>query len=410
MIPRVGIELEYMIVDRGTLDVRPIADELLRARAGELTGEVEVGSYCWSNELVLHVVELKTNGPVDTLAGVAEGFQRQVGQIDDLLGRWNARLMPAAMHPWMDPLRETRIWPHDNAEIYAAFDRIFGCRGHGWSNLQSMHLNFPFESDDDFGRLHAAIRLVLPILPALAASSPVMDGRLTGRLDNRVDVYRTNCARIPSVTGHVIPEPVFTPAEYQDRILGRIYDDLRGHDPDGILRHEWVNARGAIARFERNTIEIRLIDMQECPAADIAIAALVWASLEALMEERWASLAQQRGLGVEPLEQILSGTLGDSRQNPFTIRNEAFLACFGRSGTPETPAALWRRIAMQLLPDILRTWGHTLTTGIEAVLLRQNGPLASRIVQRLDGDSSRASLRRTYGALADCLAAGKMIG
>src|SRR5262245_3705629 len=101
-----------MIVDRDTLDVKPIADQLLAAQAGKTVEEVEVGSFCWSNELVLHVVEVKTNGPVSSLDGVAEGFHQQVLRINELLARWNACLMPTAMHPWMNPTRETHIWPH----------------------------------------------------------------------------------------------------------------------------------------------------------------------------------------------------------------------------------------------------------------------------------------------------------
>ena len=88
--------------------------------------------------------------------------------------------MPTGMHPWMDPAREFELWPHGDREIYAAFDRIFDCRGHGWANLQSMHLNLPFADDDEFGRLHAAIRALLPLLPALAASSPFADGHARG--------------------------------------------------------------------------------------------------------------------------------------------------------------------------------------------------------------------------------------
>ena len=61
-----------------------------------------------------------------------------------------------------------------------AFDRIFSCQGHGWANLQSMHINLPFADDAEFGRLHAAIRFLLPLLPGLTASSPVMDGAVTG--------------------------------------------------------------------------------------------------------------------------------------------------------------------------------------------------------------------------------------
>src|SRR5690606_30349750 len=126
--------------------------------------------------------------------------------------------------------------------------RIFDCRGHGWANLQSVHLNLPFANDDQFGRLHAAIRLLLPLLPALAASSPLIESRRSGLLDTRLDVYRSNAARIPSVSGQVIPEPVYTRSDYDREILQRMYRDVAPFDPDGTLQHEWLNARGAIAR------------------------------------------------------------------------------------------------------------------------------------------------------------------
>ena len=77
-----------------------------------------------------------------------------------------ARLLPTAMHPWMDPDRDLRLWPHEASAVYEAFNRIFSCRGHGWANLQSAHINLPFANDEEFGRLHAAIRAVLPIIPA----------------------------------------------------------------------------------------------------------------------------------------------------------------------------------------------------------------------------------------------------
>ena len=67
-----GIELEYMIVNRDTLDVLPIADELLKTVVGSYTNDYEKEGICWSNELALHVVELKTCGPVDTLAETAD--------------------------------------------------------------------------------------------------------------------------------------------------------------------------------------------------------------------------------------------------------------------------------------------------------------------------------------------------
>jgi hypothetical protein len=50
-----GVELEYMIVDRDTLAVKPIADELLKYELGRYDSDFENGMVTWSNELVLHV-------------------------------------------------------------------------------------------------------------------------------------------------------------------------------------------------------------------------------------------------------------------------------------------------------------------------------------------------------------------
>jgi len=279
-----GIELEYMIVDRDTLDIRPIADELLRAPDGSWATDRERGAFGWSNELAAHLVEVKSNDPRQPMSSLPDGFAGEVAEINGSLSRAGALLLPGAIHPWMDPKAETRLWPHEYAEIYQSYDRIFGCRRHGWANLQSMHVNLPFSGDQEFARLHAVIRLLLPILPALAASSPIAEGSPTGWLDYRLECYRTNSERIPSMTGLVIPEPVSSEAEYRERILEPMYQAIAPFDPEGVLQDEWLNSRGAIARFDRDAIEIRVIDTQECPRADIAIAAAAVAVLRAWYE------------------------------------------------------------------------------------------------------------------------------
>src|SRR5699024_9666163 len=139
-----GIELEYMIVDRQTLAVRPLADILLRQASRESVNEIARDGLAWSNELVAHVVELKTDGPAAALTGLGPLFGRDVAEINARLAPEGAMLLPTAMHPLFDPAVETRLWPHGQNEIYAAYARIFTCRGHGWSNLQSMHINLPF--------------------------------------------------------------------------------------------------------------------------------------------------------------------------------------------------------------------------------------------------------------------------
>ena len=39
-----------------------------------------------------------------------------------------------------------------------------------------------------------------------------------------------------------------------------MYRQIAPLDPDHVVQYEWLNSRGAIARFDRNAIEIRVID------------------------------------------------------------------------------------------------------------------------------------------------------
>jgi len=38
--------------------------------------------------------------------------------------QWNAMLMPSAAHPWMNPLTETKLWPHDSNEVYDIYNKF----------------------------------------------------------------------------------------------------------------------------------------------------------------------------------------------------------------------------------------------------------------------------------------------
>ncbi|MCA9067819.1 MAG: hypothetical protein KDA84_02790 [Planctomycetaceae bacterium] len=401
-----GVELEYMIVDRDTLDVRPITDKVLEDVAGERVSDVEFDGIGWSNELALHVIELKTNGPAESLTGLADAFHENIARVNELLNRHRARLMPTGMHPWMDPLRELKLWPHDYKEVYAAYHRIFDCQGHGWANLQSVHLNLPFADDAEFGRLHAAIRLLLPILPALAASSPIIEGQPTEWLDTRLEVYRTNAKRIPSIIGRVIPEPVFTQTDYDEQIFQPMYRDIAASDPEGLLQQEFLNSRGAIARFSRNAIEIRVLDVQECPNADVAICAFIVEVLKLLTAERWTSLADQQAWEVGPLESLFLASIRDGQKTP--VNDPDYLALFGLDETCScTLRHLWRHL-FHIVCEESPTFREQFSETIQHVITQ--GTLAARIVSALDGDSSPARLKDVYRELCDCLGENRQFG
>ncbi len=399
----VGLELEYMIVDRETLNVRPVCDELFRRATGQATSEVEpdgpTGQVSWSNELTLHVVELKTQRPAKSLDHLDEYFQTSVQRINGLLDPLGCELLPTAMHPWMDPARETKLWPHECNEIYRTYDRIFGCRGHGWGNLQSTHINLPFANDEEFGRLHAALRLILPLLPALAASSPIADGANTPHICHRMQVYRTNSDRVPMMAGLVVPEPIFTRREYERDILGKLYDDLSPFDPEGILRHEFANARGAMARFDRGAIEIRVLDIQECPLADVALAALIIEVVRALVDERWSDYAGQCAVATAALHAVLLDIIRDGEL--AQVRERSLLAALGVERGSCTAAELWKMLLDQVMPEVA-----TLTPVLRRMLAA--GTLATRIRRSLASVPTHADLRERYAELAQCLQRGEL--
>lgn len=388
-----GVEIEYAIVDAGTLDIAPVADRLLDAVGGAEDMDVVRGNAAWSNELALHVIEVKTNGPAPDLLEARTALRREVDALHELLHAWNARLLPGGMHPWMDPEKETRLWPHQNNQIYSTFDRIFDCKGHGWSNLQSTHINFPFSSPEEFAALHAACRFVLPLLPALAASSPFYASARAPHLDQRLAQYRTNCARIPSITGAIVPEPVYTEEEYR-ALLESIYRDLAPHDPAGILAEEWVNARGCIARFDRGAIEIRVLDSQECPEQDFAVVFLVtelvkalshgeFAPVDSLMAWDQRKLARQLDLAIESADEA-------------AVADPGYAAVLGASQA-QTLGAVWRQVVRHLVPE----------QSVFAPALRlivEEGSLARRL-RRAHGEvkPTRQTLRPIYERLCDCL-------
>lgn len=390
-----GVELEYMIVDRKTLSVKPIADELIKDVTGDYVSDVDRSPIGWSNELVSHVIELKTNGPARSLDGLAEAFHQEVRDINARLKPMGAMLMPTGAHPFMDPAAETVIWPHEYNEVYELYNRIFDCRGHGWSNLQSLHLNLPFANDEEFGRLHAAIRLVLPLIPALCASTPIIDGALTGFADTRLEYYRHNQVKMPSLGGKIIPEPVFSQQEYHDAIFAPIIRDVKPFDTNGVLDYHFLNSRGAIARFDRMAIEIRLIDIQECPKADIAITDLIVQVLKALTFERWATTAKQQRWMCDPLAGLLLTTIRHGSKAEMEI--PGYNAMFGLTGDIVRPWQLWQYFFQTLQSELLPE---------SVVVLQQiidRGNLSDRIFQLLPEYPDKKEIDSVYLRLTKSL-------
>ncbi len=394
-----GIELEYMLVNRNSMKVAPVVDKLIEAKTGEITSDVDNGIIEWSNELVAHVVELKTNGPTADLETLDELFAENIKEINNLLIPLDSTLWPTASHPLMDPASEMKLWEHSYSKIYALYNRIFDCRGHGWSNVQSMHLNLPFFDDTEFEKLHAAVRIILPIIPALSASSPFFDGKFTGFKDSRMEVYKTNQKEIPQMTGKVIPEQVFSKDEYYSRIFEPINKAIKPYDTENILDHHFLNSRGAIARFDRNAIEIRVIDLQECPKADVSIAVLIIEVLKLLVSEEWVSLEDQKSWHEEDLFKIFNTAIKDAEATQ--ISDLRYLSIFDIEEACNA-GKIWQKLYERVKKGISAKHQSTL----EFIL--ENGSLSSRILKAAGNDPSEPKLKAVYSRLGECLAENRL--
>jgi carboxylate-amine ligase len=395
----VGLELEYPVVD-GDLIPRCLVAPAFHRFHGRPTSDIEFDNVGFSNELAAHVFEIKTIAPERTLDRaervLVPGLRRFAALLRDAFG---ARLLPTGMHPFMRP-EETQLWPRAGRRIYRTYDRIFGIRGHGWLNVQASHVNLPFGTEAETVAMHNAIACLLPYLPALAASSPIYEGRIGPCVDNRLAFYRTNQRRVPQVTAEVIPEFVGSFREYRSRILTPIYRALDPIPGGAVIQHEWVNSRGAIVRFMRRAIEIRVLDVQECIRADVAIAVFVRGAL------RW--MVEQIRSGAMPLppHRALVADLGR------TIRDGGG----ARVAAPHVPSrgSGRRRTARHVLETLLEEAASRIAAPERPYLpliaerLRR-GNLSERIAAAVrrqaprSGARQRAAIRGVYEDLSECL-------
>ena len=408
---RFGVEMEFMIVDRDTLQVLPRADVPLgKDKDGNQLSDVEYDDIGLSNELVSHVLEFKCAHPKSTFDGLGKRFFHEIRRANKKLEKINAMLLPSAAHPFMDPA-EMQLWPYDCNDIYQTYDRIFNCKGHGWANLQSTHLNLSFDGDDEFGELHAAIRLLLPLIPAIAASSPYLDGKYTGFKDARIEVYRHNQDKVPEIAGLVIPEKAYSYDEYNREIFDKVKKAIAPYDTEHLLNHFFLNSRGAIARFDRGAIEIRLVDIQECPNADIAIVEMEIATLKAIASGKLAngnaphSMNEYReflrNFDTERLASLLAATTRDAED--AVIDWPEFLAVFGMEGKC-TAGDLWKHVFDTVKGDLTEVSYNVM----EQMLAR--GTLSSALYRALGDTPSRESFVTEYKKLANCLAHNRLYG
>jgi hypothetical protein len=159
-----------------------------------------------------------------------------------------------------------------------------------------------------------------------------------------------------------------------------------------------VNARGAIARFDRMAIEIRVLDVQETPYMDVAYAALIVEVLKLLCAEQWADRATLDAWRTPELGNLLK--LTERQAETAGIGDRRYLRALGFPGGSTDIKALWEH----LIEAVSVRGALDIATGRMLEHYLRHGTLATRIAKAAGLLPSHSKLTRIYEQLCESLA------
>jgi carboxylate-amine ligase len=173
----VGIEEELMILDRESLDLAHGIEALLEAVPTRLEGKVKP-------ELMQSVLEIATD-PCDGVSAAADQLVELRTAVIAAAEANGMRIAAAGTHPfgrWADQRITDRPRYAELVEelgYIARTELIFGT-----------HVHVGIEGPDRAIYVADGIRRYLPLLLALSANSPFLEGEATGMKSSRVPVFR----------------------------------------------------------------------------------------------------------------------------------------------------------------------------------------------------------------------------
>ena len=388
-----SLSVEHAIVDRTTLQVLPLASVVLEALASVPVAEGERHDVELAPGVAAHTLVLRNTKVMRKTPKWAHKLAVLSAQAQRILDAHNATVLSGGAHPFYVPARDASVGNGLPPEVRTVCDALFDTRKHGWSNDQGLKLGLYFDKADEFAKAHAAVRLLLPLIPGLAAASPILEGKITDAMDARLDAHFTAFARVPELVGPMVPEAVFDTDAHDRAILSPIAQALVAHDSGNVLDAHTMDARGATTQFDPGIIHLHVIDAQECPNADLAVVEFIIAVLKALVNGRWVSNYLQRAWAADELRAILLDTIKEGDQ--AMIGNRDYLLMFGLMQQEAMPALkVWQHLFVELYPEL----SPAARTHIAHIL--EHGTLATRIMARAGKRPTAEKLREAYAALA----------
>ncbi len=247
----VGLEEEFQILTPGTLDLAPRFEEL-RAAARE---HDELLHDAITGELISSEIEIVSGAGSDLADAIARQREHR-RRLFALAHRCQASLGATGTHPWAD----YRSQPIIDTEHYRRVEE--GLKYVAWrNNTFSLHVHVGVRDIDRAIRVCDRLRGVLPLLLAVSANSPYLDGRDSGLHSARTQSFTRSFPRCG------VPDTFGSWRAYREYI-----EFLVGTGSIVEFTQVWWSVR---PHFHFGTVEVRICDAQSDARESEALAGLM---------------------------------------------------------------------------------------------------------------------------------------
>lgn len=254
----IGVEIEFQVLDRKTLNLVPLAPVLLQNSPPILSPRI-------THEFIRSILELQT-GICSDIRDVENDLMETCSMAGELAEENGCLLFASSLHPFAkysdQILTEDERYKRIMGELQILGRRFIS---------QGLHVHIGIKDGDTAIRVSNILQLYLPLLLALSTSSPFSEGKDTGLLS-----YRTKLFEALPLAG------LYSYHKDWNHFI-EMLEYLKNHGVIESIRDLWWDAR---PNPEFGTIEIRVCDLPGKFSDILAIVAMIQALVAYIASER----------------------------------------------------------------------------------------------------------------------------